>query len=162
MNLKLLEITEENFWDVIQLKSDKVQEERIQIFERWVGSNAFFLGACQVYNFTPKAIYDNHTLLGFTSYGYRKEHERYELISIMLGHQYQGNGYGVPALQAVIAEMSEQYKCKEIYLSVIHDNEPAKRIYEKVGFKATGEIEQGHHDELVYCLKLANNSASLI
>ncbi|MGG2016376.1 hypothetical protein [Bacillus sp. S10(2024)] len=42
MNLKLVEITEENFWDIISLKSDKDQEERIQIFERWVGSNAFF------------------------------------------------------------------------------------------------------------------------
>ncbi|MEH7462247.1 GNAT family N-acetyltransferase [Bacillus thuringiensis] len=109
------------------MKSDKDQEERIQIFERWVGSNAFFLGVYQVYKFTPKAIYDNHTLIGFTSYGYRKEHERYELISMMLGHQYQGKGYGVPALQAVIAEMSERYKCKEIYLSVIHDNGHADR-----------------------------------
>ncbi|MEI4831640.1 GNAT family protein [Bacillus sp. FJAT-53711] len=155
MNLTLSEVTEENFWDVINLKSDKNQEERIQIFERWVGSNAFFLGACQVYDFIPRAIYDNQTLIGFTSYGYRKEHKRYELISIMLGHQYQGKGYGTPILKAVVDEMSELYKCKEIYLSVIHDNESAKRIYEKIGFKATGEIEKGHHDELVYCLKLA-------
>ncbi|ENQ3105728.1 GNAT family N-acetyltransferase [Bacillus cereus] len=162
MNLKLGAVTEENFWDIISLKSDKDQEERIQIFERWVGSNTFFLGVCQTYNFVPKAIYDDHTLIGFASYGYRKEHERYELISMMLGHQYQGKGYGVPALQIVIDQMSAQYKCKEIYLSVIHDNERAKRIYEKIGFEATGEIEKGHHDELVYCLKLTNNLASLI
>ncbi|MFD0769754.1 hypothetical protein ACFQZ1_13105 [Bacillus sp. CGMCC 1.60114] len=70
MNLTLSEITEANFWDVIHLKSDKNQEERIQIFERWIGSNAFFLGVCQVYDFIPKATYDNHTLIGFTSYSY--------------------------------------------------------------------------------------------
>ncbi|MFC3885817.1 hypothetical protein ACFOU2_21015 [Bacillus songklensis] len=79
MNLRLSGVTEDNFWDIINLKSDKKQEERIQIFERWVGSNAFFLGACQVYGFVPRAIYDNNTLIGFTSYGYRKEHKRYEL-----------------------------------------------------------------------------------
>ena len=50
---------------------------------------------------------------------------------MMLGHQYQGIGYGVPVLQAVIDSMVQTYKCEEIFLSVIHDNERAKRIYEK-------------------------------
>lgn len=154
MNIRLLEVTENNFWDVINLKSDQEQEQRFQIFERWVGSNAFFLGACQVYGFVPRGIYDDQTLIGFTSFGYRKEHNRYELISIMLGHKYQGKGYGVPILKTVVEEMIETYKCKEIFLTVIHNNENAKRIYEKVGFKPTGEIEKGHHDEFVYCLKL--------
>ena len=154
MNIKLKDVTESNFWDVINLKSDEEQEKKIQIFERWVGSNAFFLGVCQVYGFTPRAIYDNDTLIGFASYGYRREHSRFEMISIMLGHQYQGKGYGTQALQAVIDEMVERLDCREIYLSVIHDNEKAKKSYEKLGFKPTGEIEKGFHDEHVYCLKL--------
>jgi diamine N-acetyltransferase len=155
MNLKLVDVTDKNFWDVVKLKSDEAQEKYIQIFERWVGSNTFFLAACQVYGFTPKAIYDDHELIGFTSHGYNIEHERYELISIMLGHQYQGKGYGVPILKLVLDEMVNTYQCKEIYLSVIHDNERAKQIYEKVGFKPTGKVEQGHHPEPVYCLQLS-------
>ncbi|MEH7346984.1 hypothetical protein V7122_24425 [Bacillus sp. JJ1532] len=43
MNIKLSEVNEKNFWDVIKLKSDFDQEKRIQIFERWVGDNTFFL-----------------------------------------------------------------------------------------------------------------------
>ena len=43
MNLKLIDVTEENFFEIINLKSDKLQEKHIQIYERWVGSNAFFL-----------------------------------------------------------------------------------------------------------------------
>lgn len=50
--------------------------------------------------------------------------------------------------------MAETYNCTEIYLSVIHDNVRAIRVYEKAGFKPTGEIEQGYHPEPVYCLKL--------
>lgn len=46
MSIRLSHVTETIFWDVINLKSDPEQEKRIQIFERWVGSNAFFLGAC--------------------------------------------------------------------------------------------------------------------
>ena len=38
----------------------------------------------------PKAIYDNDVLIGFASYGFRNETKQYELISMMLGHQYQG------------------------------------------------------------------------
>jgi diamine N-acetyltransferase len=155
MNIQLRDVTKDIFWEVIGLKSDKDQEQRIQIFERWVGSNAFFLGACQVYGFVPKAVYDGDTLIGFTSFGFRKENGRYELVSMMLGHQFQGKGYGVPVLRAAIGAMVELYECQEIYLTVIHDNERAKRTYEKLGFRPTGEIEKGHHDEWVYCLKLA-------
>ena len=45
---------------------------------------------------------------------------------MMLGHQYQGLGYGIPVLKAVIDSMVQTYKCEEIFLSVIHDNERAK------------------------------------
>lgn len=34
MKIKLRDITGENFFDVVNLKSDKNQEEDIQIFER--------------------------------------------------------------------------------------------------------------------------------
>lgn len=84
-----------------------------------MGSNASFLAVCQVYKFTPKAIYDTETLIGFT---YNPETERFQLISIMLGHQYQGKGYGTASLKLVVEDMKKQYDCKEIYLTVIHDN----------------------------------------
>jgi diamine N-acetyltransferase len=154
MNLRLVEVTEQNFWDVINLKSDANQQRDIQIFERWVGSNTFFLAAAQVYRFIPKAIYDGDTLIGFASHGFRKEHNRFELISIMVGYQFQGKGYGLPVLKAVIDDMIHTHQCSEIYLSVIHDNLRAIRIYEKVGFEPTGEIEQGNHPEPVYRLIL--------
>ena len=54
MNLKLIDVTEENFFEIINLKSDKLQEKHIQIYERWVGSNAFFLAACQTFDLLRK------------------------------------------------------------------------------------------------------------
>jgi diamine N-acetyltransferase len=105
MNLKLVDVTETNFWDVIKLKSDEDQVKRIQIFERWVGSNTFFLAASFAYGFTPRAIYDGEELVGFASHGFNRETGRYEMVSIMIGYQYQGKGYGVPALKLVIDEM---------------------------------------------------------
>ncbi|MEH7385295.1 GNAT family protein [Bacillus sp. JJ1521] len=154
MKIKLVDVTEDNFFEVIKLKSDENQEKYFQIYERWVGSNAYFLAVCQTFGFTPKAIYDGETLIGFTSHGYHKETNRYEMISMMLGHQFQGKGYGAPVLNAIIEDMVDTYQCNEIYLSVIYNNERAIRTYEKAGFKPTGEVEQGHHPEPIYCLKI--------
>ncbi|RDI45453.1 GNAT family N-acetyltransferase [Falsibacillus pallidus] len=156
MNLHFEDVTEKNFWQVIGIKSDEDQEKRIQIFERWVGSNAFFLGAAQVFGYCPRALYDGEQLIGFASHGLNKETGRYEMISLMLGYQFQGKGYGSPALKLVIEEMVEMYGCSEIYLSVIWNNEAAIRVYEKAGFKPTGEVEEGHHPEPVYCLHLGS------
>ncbi|MGN7298926.1 GNAT family N-acetyltransferase [Ferdinandcohnia sp. SAFN-114] len=154
MNIKLVDVTEGNFYDVINLKSDENQEKYIQIYERWVGSNTYFLALCQTFGFTRKAIYDGDTLIGFASHGYQKETNRYELISMMLGHRYQGKGYGTPVLNAIIEDMVSAYQCEEIYLSVIYNNERAIRTYEKAGFIPTGEVEEGHHPEPIYCLKI--------
>nr|WP_240050806.1 GNAT family N-acetyltransferase [Metabacillus litoralis] len=53
----------------------------------------------------------------------------------MIGYKFQGKGYGVHVLQAVIDDMINMYDCKEIYLSVIVNNDRAIRLYEKLGFK---------------------------
>ncbi|TYS14066.1 GNAT family N-acetyltransferase [Rossellomorea vietnamensis] len=150
MSLRLADVTRDNFWDVLNLKSSKDQEERIQIFERWVGSNVFFIALGSVHGFKNKAIYDGDTLIGFASHGWDHDHDRWEMISMMLGHAFQGKGYGKKALQLVLDDMIEEYDCSEIYLSVIHDNEAAIRVYEALGFEATGEVFKAFHDEPVY------------
>ncbi|MGE6257726.1 GNAT family N-acetyltransferase [Heyndrickxia sporothermodurans] len=134
----------------------KTKKKRYKYLKDGLGTNTFFLGVCQVYGYTPRAIYKDEQLIGFASHGYNEENKRHELISIMIGHQYQGVGYGVPALKLVVEEMVNEYRCEEIYLSVIYNNERAKQIYEKVGFKPTGEVEQGHHPEPIYCLKISS------
>ncbi|MFC3800488.1 GNAT family N-acetyltransferase [Cohnella sp. GCM10012308] len=154
MNVHLESVTSSNFDQIIELKSGIEQEQRMQIYERWVGSNAFFLAVCQVYKFTPRAIYDSETLIGFACHGYNSETERFQLISVMLGHQFQGKGYATASLKLIIDDMNLQYKCKEIYLTVIHDNMNAIKAYEKIGFIPTGEIEKAFHDEHVYKLIL--------
>ncbi|WP_242061933.1 GNAT family N-acetyltransferase [Cytobacillus firmus] len=152
MDLQLKPVTEKNFFEIINLKSEEEQEKKFQIFERFVSSNAFFIALASVNGWTCKGIYDSESLIGFATHGLDKEHGRYELVSLMLGHQFQGKGYGIPAIKLVIEEMKEKYGCHEIYLSVIKENEPAIRVYEKVGFEPTGEVFQAFHPEPVYRL----------
>jgi diamine N-acetyltransferase len=155
MNIQLRDVTEENFFDIINLKSEPEQEKKFQLFETMVGSNAFFIAYASVKGWINKAIYDGDTLIGFATHGLDDKNNRYEMVSMMLGHAFQGKGYGKPALKAIIDDMVNEYDCKEIYLTVIPFNESAIRVYKALGFEATGEIEKAFHDEHVYCLKLS-------
>jgi diamine N-acetyltransferase len=155
MELQLRDVTEENFFDIINLKSEPEQEKKFQIFETMVGSNAFFMAFASVKGWMNKAIYDGDTLIGFATHGLDDKNDRYEMVSMMLGHKFQGKGYSKPALKAVIEDMVQRYDCKEIYLTVIPFNENAIRVYKALGFEPTGEIEKAFHDEHVYCLKIS-------
>ncbi|KAF0816566.1 MULTISPECIES: hypothetical protein [unclassified Cytobacillus] len=79
--------------------NEEEQEKKFQIFVRFVGSNAFFIALASVNGWTSKAIFDKEILIGFTTHGLDRDHDRYELVSLMLGHQFQGKGYGIPAIK---------------------------------------------------------------
>lgn len=73
----------------------------------------------------------------------------------MLGHKYQGMGYGKAALKAILDEMEHMYGCEEIYLTTAPTNEAAIRVYEKIGFKPTGESFKAFVVEDVYRLDIS-------
>ncbi len=71
----------------------------------------------------------------------------------MIDEHYQGNGYGKCALQIIISEMFQSYKCDRIYLSTAPNNSKGKHIYEDVGFVKTGETcGEGDDIEDIFCL----------
>ena len=64
------------------------------------------------------------------------DHE-YWIYRMMIDQKHQGKGYGKEAVQLVIADirtMKEPHH-QTISLSYEPDNEHAKRIYEKIGFR---------------------------
>lgn len=154
VKIKLEAVTEKNFWDVINLKSTPEQEKKFQLFEKYVGSNAFFIALASVKGWVNRAIYDGDTLIGFATHGLDQEQGRYEMISIMLGHKYQGKGYGKAALKKILEEMAEMYECEEIFLTTAPTNEAAIRVYKKLGFKPNGEVFKAFVEEDVYRLEV--------
>ncbi|MEH7273700.1 GNAT family N-acetyltransferase [Neobacillus vireti] len=85
-------------------------------------------------------------------YGYSEELYGYEICRIMIDYKYQGNGYGKQALNLVIKEMVNLFKCDEIYITFVPDNEKAKQLYLSVGFKDTGRVINAVEDELIYSI----------
>jgi diamine N-acetyltransferase len=103
---------------------------------------------------TPLAIYAGDDLVGFTLFGRDDETGRWWLMRYMIDAQHQGRGYGTAALPVLIDLMIERHGCGEIFLDYSPSNDVAERLYARMGFVPTGEIEGG---EIVARLGLVNS-----
>ncbi|MFA9559495.1 GNAT family N-acetyltransferase [Evansella sp. AB-rgal1] len=139
--MRLIDITEENWLEVIFLSTSK---KLPTISEEFVASNALSLVQAQFEKtWTTKAIEKDGIIIGFTMYGYAEQQGYYELCRIMIDYKFQGNGYGTEAIQLIISEMKKIEDCNDIYLSTDPENSKGKRVYEKIGFINTGKLVDG-------------------
>lgn len=134
----LKEITKDNIDDVIALK---VREDQ----NRFVISNAESLAKAYVYSKTayPFAVYDDETLVGFIMMGYYELKDYYTLWEFMIDYRYQNKGYGRQALKLGLDFVKDKFNPDSIYTGVAPGNSVAKGLYESVGFKDTGLVENG-------------------
>lgn len=59
----------------------------------------------------------------------------------MLGSAYQGKGYGKEALNKAIEFLKQENLFDYIQINYVEENLVAKKLYQKVGFSETGEME---------------------
>lgn len=102
----------------------------------------------------PFAISCDEKIVGFTMLAFDEEYEdpndRYWLWRFMIGEQFQGNGYGTAALQAII-QTFRKHGADHIRLSTKETNTAALSLYRKAGFHDTGEM---NGEEIVLQLRL--------
>ncbi len=147
MTITLRPITADNWLECIRLKVAANQTQ-------FVADNAFSLAQSKFEpESIPLGIYDDETMVGFIMY----HPEDYELAKIwfierlMVGTQYQGKGYGRAGLSVLIEQLRAQKGYIAILISFVPENEAARNLYASLGFKDTGEIEEG---EAVYRMGL--------
>ncbi len=94
--------------------------------------------------YTPYAIFDDQTMVGFVVYGYLPEdHTKGWIPLLIIDQRYQGKGYGRAAMELVIRAVREQAPdCREIALNYKPDNTTAEHLYLRVGFHKTDEIDE--------------------
>jgi diamine N-acetyltransferase len=144
MSVTLRELTKANYEACIRLK---VAEDQ----RGFVAPNVNSIAEAYVYRgFVPLAICDDEQVVGFLMYGDNEESGKpFYVIRLMVDEQHQGRGYGTAAMQEAIRRMKAQPECTEIYTSYVPENEVAAKLYERLGFRPTGEMED---DEIVVCL----------
>jgi diamine N-acetyltransferase len=131
-----------NYKSVIQLG---VTEEQ----ESFVASNSYsLLEANYEEQHYPLAIYEQEELVGFLMYAFYSADEEYPkdswwVLRLMIDSNHQKKGYGRQAIEEFEKYFKKNYDVKELRISAEPANHQAIELYEKMGFKKTGETVEG-------------------
>lgn len=143
MTVTLKEIDRTNFYECVKLDVREDQRE-------FVATNAFSIAQAKVETTCAvKAVYEGDVLVGFVMYGLDLDDGRHYLGRLMIDRRYQGKGYGRAATVEAVERLRREYGCGEIFLWVNVKNDCARRLYESLGFRGTGEMHANGHEELM-------------
>ena len=91
-------------------------------------------------------IYNDTLPVGMALYYDCAELNAYDLSQLFIDERYQGNGFGIEATKQILSKMKSDSKYDKVILCYIDGNEAAKNMYEKLGFKLTGDRDE---DEII-------------
>ena len=86
-------------------------------------------------------IYNDDTPVGMALY-YDTENV-YNFSQLFIDERYQGRGYGYKAAEMIIQMMKADGVFDKVVLCYVEGNEAAMRLYLKLGFVHTGEVDEG-------------------
>ena len=137
-------ITEENFNAVVQM--------RRPADENFVASNVYSLAQAWLYrnnnDVYPFAIYNDEIPVGFMMLDEDVEERCLVIWRIMFPPEHQNKGYGTQAVKQIIQMARRSGKYDFMIVDYVPENKIAKRVYEKLGFKPTGEVVNDGEIEL--------------
>jgi diamine N-acetyltransferase len=145
LKIELREINKKNFRECIRLSVAESQR-------KFVASNMYSLAEAKADGVSnPLAIYADDQMVGFTMYCYEPDSRIGYIDRLMVGAEYQGQGYGRAAMAEVITRLRNTPGCQKIRTSYEPTNEVAAGLYESLGFRITGEIDEGEVVTVLDC-----------
>ena len=98
-----------------------------------------------------KLILDDDTPVGMLMYYDGAEADQYVFSQLLIDRRYQRRGFGIQAARMALDEMRADGRYPKVCLCYIEGDEPARNLYEKLGFTHTGEADG---DEIIMELTL--------
>ena len=146
--VKIRPITEENFLDAFRLALAPGQEEFVSHPIRSLAQAYVYREQCQ-----PFGIYAAEKMVGYVMVIYDQDVPEYDIWHMMIDKEEQGRGYGSKALDEVLDYIrTKPFGDSNRIALTCNKNQPiARRLYEKKGFRATGN-EDGDELELAMTL----------
>jgi diamine N-acetyltransferase len=134
--LRFVQVNKDNWQECIHLP---ISEDH----KRYVAPNVYSIAEAQFYPGVVSAcIYVDDEMVGYTLYGRQDDESIFWIDRLMIAEGQRGKGYGRAALLMIIDE-ARKIGFSKIGLSTEPGNSNAIRLYESVGFRATGEIDDG-------------------
>jgi diamine N-acetyltransferase len=141
--LTLKRVDESNFVECFDLNLGDGQDKFVSHPIRSLAQAYIYYNQC-----TPFAIYKDNTIVGYVMVIYDYDEETYNIWHMMIDETHQGKGYGSEAVKLCIDYIKSKPfgKSNDIILTCNTNNTHAIHIYEKLGFKDTGERDE---DEII-------------
>ena len=121
---------------------------------RFVSDSAGILARAYAYRENRSkafVIYNDDLPVGMAMYHDIDDIKAYDFSQFFIDQRYQGKGFGREAATQIIQLMKDDGKYDRVVLCYIDGDEAARKLYEKLGFKHTGEADG---DEIIMELKL--------
>ncbi|MCR4683152.1 MAG: GNAT family N-acetyltransferase [Clostridiales bacterium] len=121
---------------------------------RFVSDSAGILARAYAYRENRSqafVVYNNDLPIGMAMYHDLDDWKAYDFSQFFIDQRYQGNGFGCEAATQIIQMMKDDGKYDKVVLCYIEGDDAARKLYEKLGFKQTGEADG---DEIIMELRL--------
>ncbi|MBO4384902.1 MAG: GNAT family N-acetyltransferase [Clostridia bacterium] len=143
--VELRPITEENFLDAFALKLAPGQEAFVSHPIRSLAQAYVYRDQCR-----PFGIYADGKMVGYVMVIYDYDVPEYDIWHMMIDEKEQGRGFGKEALRLALDFIRTKPfgDSNRVALTVNKRNPIARKLYEKMGFRATG-AEDEDESELV-------------
>lgn len=105
----------------------------------------------------PFAIYRGDDLVGFLMLFDDGVLPRIGLWRLMIGHEFQGRGYGAAAVRAVVDRARRRDTVTEVVVGALPGEKGPSAFYQSFGFAPTGEVRED--GEVRYRLMLTRPDA---
>ena len=145
--IHLVDVNEENWFEIINLKVDREQQKYL---DRPIGiiARGYIYRNCNARVF---GIADDSQIVGVALVrDFTEEPFNYDLQQFMIDGRFQNKGYGTEALRQILKLLKQEGRYHGVEVCVNREDTVAIHVYEKVGFVDSGYIDE----ELPNCLNL--------
>lgn len=143
--IRLETVTPENWRPGLQVREDQ---------RRFVADSAGILARAYAYRESRSkafVIYNDEVPVGMALYYDLDEEQEYNFSQFFIDQRWQGNGFGYEAAAMILQIMRDDGKFDKVVLCYIDGDDAAMKLYEKLGFRHTGEV---YEDEIIMEMNL--------
>ena len=143
--IRLETVTPENWRPGLHVREDQ---------RRFVADSAGILARAYAYRESRSrafVIYNDEVPVGMALYYDLDEEQEYNFSQFFIDQRWQGNGFGYEAAAMILQMMRDDGKFGKVVLCYIDGDDAAMKLYEKLGFRHTGEV---YEDEIIMEMNL--------
>jgi len=143
--LKFSHLNKDNWEEAIELSV--FPEQKRFVPEVAIGIAEAYVRPYEGEDIIPYVIVYKEKVIGFFLLHFPEDKKYFWLSNFLIDKDFQQKGFGKSALSGLLDYLKENKKCKFIGLTVHRENDKARSLYRKLGFKEVREVKEDNEVE---------------